>query len=131
VVSFGAVRALRKGEVGTRTRVGCSFIVPETGNRTLKITPRQGIITHTCHPDFESCKILHTGVTKDPCGVGQEDEGGVGGSRTSVVLVQATKRVEREEEFFANYADSFRFPHGCQCHLCAAPASCCDVKWPV
>ena len=33
------------------------------------------------------------------CGVGQEDEGGVGGSRTSVVLVQATKRVEREEEF--------------------------------
>ena len=28
-----------------------------------------------------------------------KDEGGVGGSRTSVVLVQATKRVEREEEF--------------------------------
>jgi hypothetical protein len=33
--------------------------------------------------------------------VGQEDEGGVGGSRTSVVFVQVTKHVEREEEFFA------------------------------
>jgi hypothetical protein len=44
-------------------------------------------------------------------------------SRTSVVFVQATRRVEREEEFFANYGDSFRFPHGCQCHLCAATAA--------
>ncbi len=40
----------------------------------------------------------------------------VGGSRTSVVFIQATRPVEREEEFFANYADSFRFPHGCQYH---------------
>jgi len=55
--------------------------------------------------------------------VGQEDEGGAGGNRTSVVFVQATRRVEREEEFFANYGDSFRFPHGCQCHLCAATAA--------
>jgi hypothetical protein len=54
------------------------------------------------------------GVTKDPSGVGQEDEGGAGGSRTSVLFVQATRRVEREEEFFANFGDSFRFPHGCQ-----------------
>ena len=29
VASFGAVRALRKGEVGTRTRLGYSFIVRE------------------------------------------------------------------------------------------------------
>jgi hypothetical protein len=99
--------------------------------------PRQGItqdylahaVNHTCHHDFENCKFLHTGVTKDhhPRGVGQEDEGGVGGSRTSVAFVQATRLVEREEEFFAkapaNYGDSLRFPHGCQCHLCAAPAA--------
>lgn len=131
VASFGAVRALRKGEVGTRTRLGYSFIVRETGGRTLELTPRQGItqeylahaVNHTCHHVFENCKFLHTGVTKDPRGVGQEDEGGAGGSRTSVVFVQATRRVEREEEFFANYGDSFRFPHGCQCHLCAATAA--------
>ena len=42
VASFGAVRALRKGEVGTRTRLGYSFMVRETGGRTLEITPRQG-----------------------------------------------------------------------------------------
>jgi len=54
-------------------------------------------INHTCHPDFQNCKFLHTGVTKDPRGVGQEDdEGCVGGSRTSVVFVQATRRVERK-----------------------------------
>ena len=131
VASFGAVRALRKGEVGTRTRVGYSFFIRETGGRTLEITPRQGItkeylghaINHICPPDFQNCKFLHTGVTKDPCGVGQEDEGGVGGSRTNVVFVKATRRVENEEKFFANYGDSFRFPHGCQCPLCAAQAS--------
>jgi hypothetical protein len=43
VASFGAVRAMRKGEVGTRTppRVGYSFFIRETGGRTLEITPRQ------------------------------------------------------------------------------------------
>jgi len=82
------MRALCKGEVGTRTRIGYSFIVRETSGRT-----------------------------------GQEDEGGVKGSRTSVVFVQATRLVEKEEEFFANYGDSFWFPHGCQCHLCAAQVS--------
>jgi len=59
VASFGAVRALRKGEVGTGTRVGYSFFVRETGGRTFEITPRQGITqeyfahaaNHTCHPD--------------------------------------------------------------------------------
>jgi hypothetical protein len=131
------VREPRQGEVGTHTRIGYSFIVRETGGRTLKITPRQGIaekcvahaINHTCHPDFENCKFLHTGITKDPHGVGQEDEGGVEGSPTSVVFVQATRRVEREEELFANYGTGFRFPHACECHLCAA--SCCDVMLPV
>jgi hypothetical protein len=43
VASFGAVRALRKGEVGTRHRVGYSFFIRETGGRTSEITPRQGI----------------------------------------------------------------------------------------
>ena len=56
--------------------------------------------TVTCHRDFENCKFLHTGVTKDPRGVGEEVEGGVGGSRTSVVFVQETKCFERDEEFF-------------------------------
>ncbi len=69
-------------------------------------------VNHTCHRDFENCKFLHTGVTKDPRGVEEEDEGGAGGSRTSVVFVQATRRVEREEEFFANYGDSFAFLMG-------------------
>ena len=57
---FGAVRVLRKGEVGTRTRVGYNFFIRETGGRTLEITPRQGItkeylghaINHICPPDF-------------------------------------------------------------------------------
>jgi hypothetical protein len=76
--SFGAHTALRQGEVGTRTRVGVgySFIVRETGGRTLKITPRQGIteeylvhaLNHTCHPDFENCKFLHTGSQRIPVG---------------------------------------------------------------
>ena len=56
--------SIPKGEVGTRTRIGYSFIVRETGART-----------------------------------GQEDEGGVGGSHTSVVFVQATRHIEKEEEF--------------------------------
>ncbi len=45
------------------------------------------------------------------CWVKQEDEGGVGRSSTSVcvVVVQTIRLVEREEEFFANYADSFGF----------------------
>ena len=82
--SFGAMSAMSKGEVGTRTQIGYNFIVRKTGGRT-----------------------------------GQGDEGGVGGSS---VFVQATRRVEREQEFFAIYGDSFHFPHGCQCHLCAAQA---------
>ena len=47
VACFGAMRELRKGEVGTGTRIGYSFIVRETGGRTLQITPRQGI-TEKC-----------------------------------------------------------------------------------
>jgi hypothetical protein len=137
VACFGAVRELRQGEVGTRTRIGYSFIVREPEGRTLEITPRQGItekclahaINHTCHPDVENCKFVYAGITRDRRGVGQEDEGGVGRRRTNIVFVQATRRVEREEEFYANYGTGFRFPHGCECHLCSA--SCCDVMLPV
>jgi hypothetical protein len=137
VACFGAVRELREGEVGTRTRIGYSFIVRETGGRTLEITPRQGItekclahaINHTSHPDFENCKFVYAEITRDPRVVGQEEGGGVGGSRTSIVFVQATRRVEREEEVYANYGTGFLFPHECECHLCSA--SCCDVMLPV
>lgn len=126
VAYFGCMRELRKGEVGDSTRLGYSFVVQETGGRKIEITPRQGIteeclahaINHTCHTDFENCKFLHTVITKDPRGEGKKEEGGVGGGRASVVFVQATRRVERGEEFFANYGTDFRFPHGCQCHLC-------------
>jgi hypothetical protein len=87
VACFGAVREFCKEEVGTRTRIGYSFIVRETRGRTLEITPRQDItekclahaINHTCHPDFENCKFVYPGITRDPRGVGQEEEGGVGG----------------------------------------------------
>jgi hypothetical protein len=84
-------------------------------------------INHTCHPDFENCKSVYAGITRDLRGVGKEDEGGVGGRRTSVVFVQATRRVETE--FYANYGSGFRSPHGCECHLCSA--SRCDVMLPV
>jgi hypothetical protein len=61
---------------------------------------------------------------------GGQEEGGVGGSRTSVVFVQATRPVERDEEFFANYGTGFRFPHGCECHLCGrhVATSCCQLS---
>jgi hypothetical protein len=86
-------------------------------------------INHTCHPDFENCKFVYAGITRDPRGVGQEEEGGVGGRHTSIVFVQSTRHVEREEEFYAKYGTGFLFPHGCECHLCSA--SCCDVMLPV
>jgi hypothetical protein len=37
-----------------------------------------------------------------------------------IIAVQATRRFERDQEFFANYGTGFRFSHGpgCECHLC-------------
>jgi hypothetical protein len=112
-----------------RVRSNCETIIEGT------VVARQGItekclahaINHTCHPDFENRKFVYAGITRDPRRVGQEEEGGVG--RTSVMFVQATRLVEREEEFYANYGTGFRFPHGCECHLCSV--SCCDVMLPV
>jgi hypothetical protein len=71
-------------------------------------------INHTCHLGFANCKFLNTGITNDPHGGGgTEDEGGVGGRRTSEVFVKATRRVERDADFFANYGTKFRFAGGC------------------
>jgi hypothetical protein len=42
------------------------------------------VVNHTCNSDFENCKFLHTGITTDQHGGGQEDEGSVGGRQTSV-----------------------------------------------
>ena len=79
----------------------------ESWGRKLEFTPLQGImekwlahaVNYTCHSDFQNCTFLHTGIIKDPRGGGPE--GSVGGRRTSVVFVQATRRVERDEEFLA------------------------------
>ena len=38
VAYFGAVREMRKGEVGTSTQKGYSFIVQETAGRKFEIT---------------------------------------------------------------------------------------------
>jgi hypothetical protein len=74
-------------------------------------------IIHTCHPDFANCKFVQTEITSDPLvGGGAEDEGGVGGRRTSAVFVKATRRVERDAEFFGNYRTKFRFAGVCVCH---------------
>ena len=70
-------------------------------------------INHTCHPGFVNCKFLHTGITNDPHGGrGAEDEGGVGGRRTSDAFVKTTRRVERDAELLANYETKFRFAAG-------------------
>ena len=66
VACFGAVRELREGEEGTRTRLGYSFVVKERDGRALVITPCQGI-TEGCmaHPGFANCKFVHTGITSE------------------------------------------------------------------
>ena len=51
VACFGAVRELRKGKVGTRTRIGYSFvreIVRETGGRTLSKYASSGYHGEMC-----------------------------------------------------------------------------------
>jgi hypothetical protein len=115
------------GEKGKRTRLGYSFVVKERDGRALVITPCQGItegcmahaINHTCDPGFANCKFIHTGITSDPLvGGGAEEKGGVGGRRPSAVFVKATRRVERDAEFFGNYGTKFRLAGGWVCHLC-------------
>jgi hypothetical protein len=123
VACFGAVRQLREGEEGTRTRLGYSFIVKEREGKSLTITPKHGVtegcmahaINHTCHPGFANCRFVHAGIVG---GWSEDEQGGIGGRRTSEVFVKTTKRVESDTELFANYGTKFRFPGGCVCHLC-------------
>jgi hypothetical protein len=99
VAVFGAVRQLREGEEGTRTRLGYSFIVKEREGKSLTITPKHGVtegcmahaINHTCHPGFANCRFVHAGIVG---GWSEDEQGGIGGRRTSEVFVKTTKRVE-------------------------------------
>ena len=50
VAGFGAVRQLREGEEGTRSRLGCSFIAKEREGKSLIITPKHGV-TEGCMTD--------------------------------------------------------------------------------
>jgi hypothetical protein len=128
VACFGAVRQLREGEEGTRTRLGYSFIVKEREGKSLTITPKHGVtegcmahaINHTCHPGFVNCRFVHARIKRGPLvgGWSEDEPGGIGGRRTSEVFVKATRRVERDAELFANYGSKFRFAGGCVCHLC-------------
>jgi hypothetical protein len=51
-------------------------------------------------------------------GWSEDEQGGIGGRRTSEVFVKTTKRVESDTELFANYGTKFPFAGGCVCHLC-------------
>jgi len=125
VAEFGAVRQLREGEEGTRTRLGYNFIVKETEGKSLTITPKHDVtegcmshaINHTCHPGFANCRFVHAGIVG---GWSEDEQGGIGGRRTSEVFVKTTRRVESDAELFANHHDGtkFRFAGGCVCHLC-------------
>ena len=72
-------------------------------------------INHTCHPGFVNCRFVHAGIVG---GWSEDEQGGIGGRRTSEVFVKTTKRVESDTELFANYGTNFRFAGGCVCHLC-------------
>jgi hypothetical protein len=43
VAGFGAMRRLREGEEGARTRLGYSFKVKEREGKSLTITPNRGL----------------------------------------------------------------------------------------
>ena len=123
VAGFGAVKQLREGEEARRTRLGYSFIVKEREGKVLTITPKHGVtegcmthaINHTCHPGFVNCRFVHAGIVG---GRSEDEEGGIGGRRTSEVFVKTTRRVESHAELFANYGTKFRFAGGCVCHSC-------------
>ena len=115
------VRARRKE--GARTRLGYSFIVKERDGKSLTITPKHGVtegcmthaINHTFHPGFANCSFVHAGIKRGPLvgGWSEDEPGGRGGRRTSEVFVKATRRVESDEELFANYGTKFRFAGVC------------------
>jgi len=108
VACFGAVRQLREGEEGTRTRLAYSFIVKEREGKSLTITPKHGVtetcmahaINHTCHPGFANCRFVHAGIVG---GWSEDKQGGIGGRRTSEVFVKTTRRVESDAELFERF----------------------------
>ena len=89
----------------------------------MTITPKHGVtegcmahaINHTCHPGFVNCRFVHAGIVG---GRSEDEQGGIGGRRTSEVFVKTTRRVESDAELFANYGTKFRFAGGCVCHSC-------------
>ncbi len=98
------MRQLREGEEGTRTRLGYSFIVKEREGKSLTMTPKHGVtegcmahaINHTCHPGFANCRFVHAGIKRGPLvgGWSEDEQGGIGGRRTSEMFVKTTRRVE-------------------------------------
>jgi hypothetical protein len=69
-----------------------------------------GVSLRTSRHFARELKFLHTGITSR--GWGGEDEGGVGGRRTSDAFVKKTRSVERDAEMLANYGTKFRFAAG-------------------
>ena len=100
VAGFGAVRQLREGKEGTRTRLGYSLIVKEREGKSLTITPKHGVtegcmahataINHTCHPGFANCRFVHAGIKSGSLvrGWSEDEQGGIGERRTSEVLIR-------------------------------------------
>ena len=72
-------------------------------------------INHTCHPGFVNCRFVLAGIVG---GRSEDEQGGIGGRRTSEVFVKTTRRVESDAELFANYGTKFWFAGGCVCHSC-------------
>ena len=61
--------------------------------------------------------------------MGQEDEGGVGESRTSVVFVQATRRVEKKKSLqTTGQASCFLMGVSAICVRCHVATSCCQFR---
>jgi hypothetical protein len=57
-------------------------------------------INHTCHPGFVNCRFVHAGIVG---GRSEDEQGGIGGRRTSEVFVKTTRHMESNAELFANY----------------------------
>ena len=89
----------------------------------MTITPKRGVtegcmthaINHTRHPGFANCRFVHAGIKRGQLvgGWSEDEQGGIGGRRTSEVFVKTTRRVESDAELFANYGTKFRFAWVC------------------
>ena len=71
----------------------------------------------TCHSDFDDLDE-HGHHELSTRGGEVEDEVGLGGRRTSVVFVQATRRVDRDTKIFSNYGTECWFAGASVCHFC-------------